>query len=187
MKPERVTRPSPEQQQIEAMISEGGHVASPPTAAERARQRWPATQSPTTEDADKNEGGNLNWLKRKVAEISEKLGRQYLRQLAAQGRLSRTFGRVPVRMRKVANQTSLVLELIDDFRDGTYRDIPWHSVAIASAGLLYTVSPADVVPDFIPFLGSLDDMALLAVATRFIEKDLRAYCHFKGYSEKEYF
>jgi uncharacterized membrane protein YkvA (DUF1232 family) len=90
-------------------------------------------------------------------------------------------------MQHAAKQTALVLDLLDDFRSGTYRQVPWHSIAIASAGVLYAVSPADVVPDFIPFLGALDDVAVAAIATRLIKKDLVRYCHYKGYSEAEYF
>jgi hypothetical protein len=33
----------------------------------------------------------------------------------------------------------------------------------------------------------LDDMVVITVAMRFLEKDLRAYCRHKGFDEKEYF
>src|SRR5690606_30836376 len=126
-------------------------------------------------------------VKGKVTKLSAKLGNKYISLLSRGGRVSDRLEAVPLRMRKVANQTALVLELIDDFREGTYREVPWHVVAIASAGVLYAVSPADVVPDFGPWLGAMDDMAVMAVAIRWVEKDLRAYCRFKGYSEQEYF
>lgn len=129
-----------------------------------------------------------SWLLTKVEEVSAKMGRRFVATLAKRsGRLSTSLGRVPRGMHKVANQTALVLELIDDFKDGTYREVPWHTVAIASAGLLYTVNPADLVPNFIPIVGVLDDMAVIALATRWIHKDLIAYCKFKGYDVNEYF
>jgi uncharacterized membrane protein YkvA (DUF1232 family) len=176
-----------EEAAVEAMIDEGGPVEPGRTAAERAVRRWPARPERRTSGSDPEKTGFSAWLLRKVERISEKLGVQYLELLGRRGRVSDTLRRVPRRMRKVVNQTELVLELIDDFRDGTYREVPWHSVAIASAGLLYSVSPADVIPEFIPLLGSLDDLALMAVATRAIEKELRAYCRFKGYAESDYF
>jgi uncharacterized membrane protein YkvA (DUF1232 family) len=80
-----------------------------------------------------------------------------------------------------------VLELIDDFKSGTYRAVPWHSIAVASAAVLYVVNPQDLVPNYVPLLGLLDDMAVVAVATRWIESDLRQYCRFKGYRQEDYF
>ena len=49
------------------------------------------------------------------------------------------------------------------------------------------VSPADVVPDSLPGLGAVDDMVVLTLAMRFLERDLRAYCQARGYPESDYF
>ena len=187
MDPRRTQKSSFEDAAVQAMIDEGGPVEPGQTAAERAVRRWPGRPEQRASGSDPDKGGFSAWLRRKVERVAEKLGVQYLELLGRRGRVSQTLRRVPRRMRKVVNQTELVLELIDDFRDGTYREVPWHSVAIASAGLLYSVSPADVIPEFIPLLGSLDHLAIMAVATRAIEKELRAYCRFKGYVENDYF
>ena len=95
--------------------------------------------------------------------------------------------RIPDRMQKVTNQARLVLDLSEDFRAGTYREISWVSIALATGALVYAVSPGDVLPDFIPTIGSLDDMVVLTIVMHFLEKDLRAYARFKGYVEKDYF
>ena len=94
---------------------------------------------------------------------------------------------IPDRMQRVTNQARLVMELADDFRSGRYREISWFSVAIAAASLVYAVSPGDVVPDVVPGLGALDDMVVLTLAMRLIEKDLRAYATWKSYRLEEYF
>jgi uncharacterized membrane protein YkvA (DUF1232 family) len=94
---------------------------------------------------------------------------------------------IPERMQKVANQAQLVLELVDDFSAGTYRKISWLSMAAAAASLVYAVSPADIVPDALPFLGTLDDLLVIGVVMRIIQRDLKAYCAFKGYDESKYF
>jgi uncharacterized membrane protein YkvA (DUF1232 family) len=127
------------------------------------------------------------WFARNVERISKKLGSEYLLHLALKGSVAHALGFVPKRMSLVANQTRLVLELIDDFKGGAYRAIPWHSIAVIAGAVLYTVSPADVVPDTLPMLGALDDLAVLALATRLVQKDLRAYCRFKGYDQADYF
>jgi uncharacterized membrane protein YkvA (DUF1232 family) len=60
-------------------------------------------------------------------------------------------------------------------------------MALLAGAVLYTVSPTDVVPDLVPFLGALDDLAVLAVATRLLRKDLEEYARFKHYSVQAYF
>ncbi len=80
-----------------------------------------------------------------------------------------------------------MLELIDDFSSGAYRAVSWRTVAIAAAALLYSVSPSDVFPDVIPVVGAIDDIAVLALAMRFIRRDLEAYCRFKDYDPADYF
>jgi uncharacterized membrane protein YkvA (DUF1232 family) len=128
------------------------------------------------------------WLMRRVEHWAERVGKRHLVRLAQErGNLAQAVGDVPTRMRKVAHQTQLALELLDDFRSGHYRDIPWHSAALLSAAVLYVVSPLDVVPDAIPALGQLDEVAVLTVAVRVAEKDLRRYCQFKKRSEADYF
>ena len=188
MKPHAKVVPEVADVEILDMISEGGPVQSSETATERAKRRWPRRGSPKVAEVEAAaEPARRAWLGRKLDRISENLGRRYLELLGGDGRVSETVRSVPKRMRKVANQTQLVVELIDDVRDGTYRDLPWRSVAIVSAGLLYSVSPADLIPEFVPFIGALDDMVVMAFATRWVERDLRAYCRFKGYSESAYF
>jgi len=128
------------------------------------------------------------WLERAVKGAGEALGQRYLHRLgAAQSTLRDSMSGIPERLQRVAQQSRLVLELLDDVRAGTYRDLSWYSVPVAAAALLYTVNPADVVPDALPFLGGFDDVALLAIAVRLLRQDLRAYCRFKGYPEGQYF
>jgi uncharacterized membrane protein YkvA (DUF1232 family) len=41
---------------------------------------------------------------------------------------------------------------------------PWYAKLLAAAIVAYAVSPIDLVPDFIPVLGLLDDLLLLPAA-----------------------
>ena len=127
-------------------------------------------------------------FKRWLEKFSRKLGHQHLIKLVQRrGSVAQSLDDIPKRMHRVANQTRLVLELIDDFVEGRYREIPWRSMVVLAGAVLYTVSPTDVVPDFVPILGAMDDLALVAVATRLLRKDLERYCQFKHYSVSAYF
>lgn len=40
-------------------------------------------------------------------------------------------------------------------------DVPWHAKAIAAATVAYALSPIDLIPDFVPVLGYLDDIVIV--------------------------
>jgi uncharacterized membrane protein YkvA (DUF1232 family) len=40
-------------------------------------------------------------------------------------------------------------------------ETPWYAKAVGGATLLYAVSPIDLIPDFIPVIGHLDDLLLV--------------------------
>jgi uncharacterized membrane protein YkvA (DUF1232 family) len=42
--------------------------------------------------------------------------------------------------------------------------VPWHAKMLALAIAAYALSPIDLIPDFIPVLGYLDDLVLLPLA-----------------------
>ena len=39
--------------------------------------------------------------------------------------------------------------------------VPWHAKALAGAVAAYALSPIDLIPDFIPVLGYLDDLLIV--------------------------
>ncbi|MGI4869765.1 MAG: YkvA family protein [Janthinobacterium lividum] len=55
---------------------------------------------------------------------------------------------------------------------GEYTGVPSTTVAAAIAVLIYFISPIDLIPDFIPVVGLLDDMALLAWFSTSIKHEL---------------
>ena len=48
------------------------------------------------------------------------------------------------------------------------RRVPWPAKAVAAGTVAYVVSPVDLIPDFVPVLGQLDDVFLVARALRFL-------------------
>jgi uncharacterized membrane protein YkvA (DUF1232 family) len=94
---------------------------------------------------------------------------------------------LPERMQRVTNQTRLATELVDDFQAGVYRGVAWGCIALLAGALVYVVSPADAIPDVIPWLGTLDDLLVTSLALRLVRRQLERYCAFKGYDPVEYF
>ncbi|MBE6713645.1 MAG: DUF1232 domain-containing protein [Ruminococcaceae bacterium] len=61
---------------------------------------------------------------------------------------------------------------------------PWYAKILAAAVVAYALSPIDLIPDFIPVLGYLDDViilpALIALCIKCIPKDLFADCRVRA-------
>lgn len=63
-----------------------------------------------------------------------------------------------------------------------YRDprVPWYAKALGACVVAYALSPVDLIPDFIPVLGYLDDIVLLpmgiALTLKMIPPDVMAEC-----------
>lgn len=64
------------------------------------------------------------------------------------------------------------------------RDVPLAAKLCAGITLAYALSPIDLIPDFIPVLGALDDLlvlpALAALTIRLIPKDVFAQCRLQA-------
>ncbi|MEA4912840.1 MAG: YkvA family protein [Oscillospiraceae bacterium] len=60
------------------------------------------------------------------------------------------------------------------------KDTPWYAKALAGLTVVYALSPVDLIPDFIPVLGYLDDLiilpALVALTARLIPPAVFAVC-----------
>jgi uncharacterized membrane protein YkvA (DUF1232 family) len=63
-----------------------------------------------------------------------------------------------------------------------YRDprVPWYAKAFGAMVLAYALSPVDLIPDFIPVLGYLDDIVLIPLgimlAVKMIPKEIMEGC-----------
>lgn len=69
----------------------------------------------------------------------------------------------------------LLLAVSKDFINGNYTAIPKRSIIAILGGLVYFLSPIDVVPDFVPVLGFIDDIFVLNLVYKQVLKDLEEY------------
>ncbi|MGX8705636.1 MAG: YkvA family protein [bacterium] len=69
----------------------------------------------------------------------------------------------------------LLLSLIRSYNRKEYTQIPLKSVAAIVAAIAYLVNPKDVIPDFIPGIGHIDDKAILDFCHKMVRSDLDAY------------
>jgi uncharacterized membrane protein YkvA (DUF1232 family) len=69
--------------------------------------------------------------------------------------------------------------LIKDWRAGKYRQALYGTIAAVAFTLLYVFNPFDLVPDFLPFLGVLDDVTVMGALLMLVERDLNKYRNWK--------
>jgi uncharacterized membrane protein YkvA (DUF1232 family) len=58
---------------------------------------------------------------------------------------------------------------------GRYRTVPWRSIAILGVVVLYMFSPIDLIPDYIPFVGVVDDLAVMGFLIQSLRKDVQRF------------
>jgi uncharacterized membrane protein YkvA (DUF1232 family) len=85
-------------------------------------------------------------------------------------------------LRRFFADFKLLLSLIFDYWKGNYRDVPWWAISTVVFTFLYIVNPIDIIPDFIPVVGHLDDMAVLAICLYLTENELFHYKEWKSLS-----
>ena len=60
------------------------------------------------------------------------------------------------------------------------RETPWTAKLLAALTIGYALSPIDLIPDFIPVLGYLDDLiilpAMVALTVRLVPEEVMAVC-----------
>lgn len=123
-------------------------------------------------------------IDRKAGRITEK----DLRELAGRKKeMDEKLEGLPGKFTKLVNQVKLLYSMIKDYRRGEYREVPWYTIAVSAAAILYFLTPLDFIPDWIPIGGYIDDAAVLAFCINALRDDLRKYCGFKGCDPDMYF
>jgi len=78
-------------------------------------------------------------------------------------------------LEKVWDDLRTLLRLIRTWARKEYRDVPWRTIVLAIAAVVYFVNPFDVIPDFLPGLGFIDDAVIIAFVAHSIHKDLEKF------------
>jgi len=162
-------------------------VTEPDEAKEDSAGAADASSEASGADVTSLFEGTAESAKRAIEEKSRHLTEAVLWRLRQARQRGALLRRAPDRMRRAADQLELCIELITDMRTGAYREVSWPKALIISGAILYSVSPADLVPDVLPALGSIDDAIVLSLAVSLARDELMRYCEFKGFDTKKYF
>ncbi len=73
---------------------------------------------------------------------------------------------------EVWSYLTALFRLLSAYISGEYRDIPWTSVVLVTVGIIYFVSPVDLIPDILLGIGLIDDALVIAFVIAQIKADL---------------
>ena len=72
-----------------------------------------------------------------------------------------------------------MVSMVRSYLRGNYTKIPKRTILAIVSALIYFLSPIDVVPDWIPLLGQLDDAIVIASCWNLVNKDVEDYRQWK--------
>ncbi len=76
---------------------------------------------------------------------------------------------------QIRTDLPVLLRLIRAWLGGEYHRIPLKAIVLIVAAVLYFLNPLDLIPDFIPVIGYLDDAAVLGYVLRTLHDELERY------------
>lgn len=85
----------------------------------------------------------------------------------------------------LVEKVQLLIEVVKAWISGEYRTISTKSILMMIAGLLYFVTPLDLIPDFILGLGIFDDAAVIGFVLNQLNKELDQYKSWKAQNKEE--
>jgi uncharacterized membrane protein YkvA (DUF1232 family) len=73
------------------------------------------------------------------------------------------------------SKIKLILRMVKAYASGSYREVPWKALLSFVGGLIYFITPTDLIPDFIPVVGMLDDITVILWLFRSFSDNIRDF------------
>ncbi|MCU9533252.1 YkvA family protein [Streptococcus sp. CSL10205-OR2] len=98
--------------------------------------------------------------------------------------LEKKLNKIPVAGNTLAT-IPVMASLVNNYAKKKYTNIPTGVIVLVVSALIYFVTPFDIVPDSIPFLGFLDDAFILSQGWKMAQSDLEKYQKWRKEQNKD--
>jgi len=82
-------------------------------------------------------------------------------------------------MVKFGPKIILIFQMLKDYLGEEYKEITESTVNSSAFAVMYFLNPFDLIPDFLPIIGYLDDILILNIVWENIQKELIRYAAWK--------
>ena len=90
-------------------------------------------------------------------------------------KVSKLLKNMPSVLAQMFDDIKLMMNLLVDYKNGIYKEVPWKVIASIVGAIIYLIMPIDIIPDIIPVAGYMDDAVILKLALDFAHEDLETY------------
>ncbi|MGT2831974.1 YkvA family protein [Streptococcus halotolerans] len=78
-------------------------------------------------------------------------------------------------IRQELKMIPILISMVRSYWKKDYTRVPRRTMLAIVSALIYFLSPVDVIPDWIPILGQLDDALVVAACWKLVNKDVEDY------------
>lgn len=89
------------------------------------------------------------------------------------------------RRARMTEDFKALLRLTRAHARGEYEDVSWETMVLVVAAILYLLSPADLIPDWIPGAGFLDDITVANFALHLVRGEIDRFREWESRREQE--
>jgi len=82
-------------------------------------------------------------------------------------------------IKKVIEKVKVLVEMLGAYVKGEYKKIPKKTLILLVAALIYLVNPFDLIPDFIPGIGYIDDARVIIFVFQSLFEDIQEFARWK--------
>ena len=69
----------------------------------------------------------------------------------------------------------VMISLVKNYVQGKYTTVPYGTILAILSALIYLLSQIDLIPDFLPGIGYLDDIAVVGFCITMVKTDIESY------------